>query len=166
MATTLARRRCPHCDARPTWQYLENDMSRWIGFCRPCGWIGRGRPADDASAPDSAPITLVSELGGPNDAPVPNPWAGVYRLATLASPWVAWEPADAPCPACGQAAIVRGLRDNPRQRYAFDLCLGCGEAVVSRVLTANPGLVRLDAGNVGTAPTSMGVRWLVRGLGL
>ena len=166
MTTTFARWRCAHCGARPTWQYFENDLSRWIGFCGPCGWIGRGRAATDASRPGKTPITLVSEAGGPNDAPVPNPWAGIYRLATVAAPWVTWEPANAPCRTCGQVAIVRGLRENPKQRYAFDLCLECGEVVVSRTLTANPGLVRLDVGNVGAAPTSMGVRWLVRGLGL
>jgi hypothetical protein len=38
--------------------------------------------------------------------------------------------------------------------------------VVDRILTANPGFVRLDVGNVATAPASMGVHRLVRGLGL
>ncbi len=166
MTTTLAQRRCPHCGSRPSWEYLENDMSRWIGFCGPCGWVGRARPAPGGSPSDTAPLTLVSEAGGPNDAPVPNPWAGIYRLARTASPSVTWEPADTPCRRCGEAAIVRGLLENPNQRYTFELCLGCGEVLVSRILTANPGLVRLDVGNVGTAPTSMGVRWLVRGLGL
>ena len=166
MNTTFKQRRCAHCGARPAWQYVEDDLSRWIGFCGPCGWIGTARATTDGGPDGSGPVTLVSEAGGPNDAPVPNPWAGIYRLAAAASPWVTWEPAEGPCRSCGEDAIVRGLRENPRQRYTFDLCLGCGEVVVSRVLKANPGLVRLDVGNVGTAPTSMGVRWLVRGLGL
>jgi hypothetical protein len=157
---------CPYCDSRPTWQYFECDLSRWIGFCDPCGWMGRGRAITEAGDVGIVPIALICEVGGPNDVPVPNPWAGIYRLATDTSPWVTWEPAGAPCRECDTHAVVTGLRENPGQRYEFELCLECGEVVVSRILKANPGLVRLDVGNVGTAPTSMGVQWLVRGLSL
>ena len=162
---TARRRRCPHCGARPTWQYIDPHWPNWIGFCDPCGWIGRAHTVVPAGPSQPALVAFVSEVGGPGDVPVPNPWAGIYRLAQQASPRVTWDPGSAPCRACGADAVVSGVRDNGTQRYEFDLCLSCGEVLVRRMLAATPGLVRLDAGNVGRDPTSPGVRWLVRGLG-
>jgi hypothetical protein len=156
-------RRCPYCDERLAWLYRESDSSRWIGFCSRCEWMARGRRAPDQDPSDRAEISVVAEVGGAGDAPVPNPWAGIYRLA---SPRASWEPVDRPCGGCGATATVRGLRENAMHRYSFGLCLSCGDVVVSRILKKAPALVRLDMGNVGTAPTSMGVRWLVRGLGI
>ena len=129
-----------------------------------CGWIGSGRAAPHAELPTA--VKIISEAGGPGGVRVPNPWVGICTLAAQARPDVVWEPLDVPCRACAATAVVSGARESPKQRYTFELCRECGDVVVERSLTATPRLVRLDVGNVGREPTSMGVRWLARGLGL
>lgn len=162
-----ARRcRCLRCGHRLDWRYSEVKGASWIDFCAGCGWIARGRTARPKGKRGPTLTTILVEVGGPDDVPVPNPWAGIYRLSTKRCPEVVWEPTDSSCRRCHSASGIKGVREKQKQRYVFELCVECGEVTVKRILMATPKMVRVDVGNVATTPDSPGVRWLVRGLGL
>ncbi|MEQ8833448.1 MAG: hypothetical protein RIB67_03255 [Miltoncostaeaceae bacterium] len=150
---------CEHCQRKIVWGIREAFDDGGVIFCAHCRWICGFRRDDQGYA------VVTSTAGGPGfDGPA-HPVQGILDLAATVRPDLVWSPAKRECTTCGPM-IIQAVQTGSQRRFDYDLCVTCGDVVVLRRLAATPRIVRVDAGNLFTAPRDGGPLWLARGLRL